>query len=444
MAASTKSQSRGANDQNSQQKQKHKNLTDRLVFYPSSNNIADYNSSMNLNYMGYTKDGPEPQQTLQARQQSYVRQASPGEHRKQQQQLQQLQHLQQKQQQLQQQQQQQMHGEHMHQEDVGDVRNFMRSSSVPARTVYCPEYGESLNGNNRYISNQSGYVSISSQQIQHNVVPYPSGQPSGIDKKDPVIAGNHKYLNKFSQWIPDNLKLKRISKRYRSHSLPAVADSDDDSIMQQLPKGKGTTVISQDKRLYGKPQKDANSKSTIFTSPIKSGRSFLQRKSHSLTTPLTREEKSSSKKKKRSITSTMTNLMQKANVYRRHSFSHSTLTNECSELDDARQISRHQMQFSGGQSSKFLITKPPNQTYSQSDPESVYSDFFSDNEDKSASVMGDRFIDKDLCNVANIFATMDQSVVQQRLDSRESDQGTENFIWIRLGKWRENVEENSC
>lgn len=428
LAASVKSQNRTTDDESSQQKQKHKNLTDRLVFYPSSNNMADYNSSMNLNYMGYTKDGPEPQQPQpQSRQQYYVRQASPGEHRKQQQQQQQ-QH-QETQQQQQQQQMHPQHDEHMRQEDIGDVRAYMRSSSVPARTVYYPEYGEMSEGSNRYIANQQGYVSISSQPM-YGKMSYQNDQHSVNDKKDAAMTGNHKYLNKFSQWIPDNLKLKRISKRYRSHSLPAVADTDDDSLMQLPQAGKGMPKFHQDKQHYsgvGKSQKDPNTKS-MFTSPIKSGRSFLQRKSLSLSTPLARDENNSSKKKKRSITSTMTNLMQKAKVYRRHSFSHSSLSNEYSKLEDSRQMSYNQSEGAGaaGTSSKFLISKPPSQSYSQSDPESVYSDFLSDNEEKSASDTGDRFAGSDLLNAANMFATMDESAAHQRTERKEPDQGIFN------------------
>lgn len=426
LATSAKSQSR--DDEAAQQKQKHKNLTDRLVFYPSSNNIADYNSSMNLNYMGYGKDGPEAQQPQQSRQQYYVRQASPIEHRKHQQQ---------------QQQQQQQHGDHRA-DDMGDVRTYMRSSSVPSRSMYYAEYGASMEpaeAGNRYISNQSGYVSISSQPMQHYVqVPFPS-QQQAADKKDGAsmagMSGNHKYLNKISQWMPD-LKLKKMSKRYRSHSLPAVADSDDDTMLQQPPRGtKGMQAFQQDKRSYGKPQKDPNSKSTMFTSPIKSGRSFLQRKSLSLSTPLARDESNSSKKKKRSIASTMSNIMQKAKVYRRHSFTQ--LTNEYSGNEGGPvQMRQPAMQaaMQGGQSassssSKFMITKQPPQSYSQSDPESVYSDFFSDNEDRSASDTGDRFADKDISNVVNLFATMDQSAVHQRHDTnaKESDQGNKIKIF---------------
>lgn len=304
--------------------------------------------------------------------------------------------------------------------------------------MYYAEYEASMDPSdvtNRYISNQSGYVSISSQHYAK--VPYPGQQQPG-DKKDAAIAGNHKYLNKFSQWIPD-LKLKKMSKRYRSHSLPAVADSDDDTMLQQPPRGtKGMQAFQQDKRAYGKSQKDSNAKSTMFTSPIKSGRSFLQRKSLSLSTPLARDESNSSKKKKRSIASTMSNIMQKAKVYRRHSFSQ--LTNEFSGKEGIpRQMGYQPMQGSSGQpssssSSKFMISKPTSQSYSQSDPESVYSDFFSDNEDRSASDTADRFADKDLSNVVNLFATMDQSAVHQRIDmsAKETDQG---MILTRVKYW---------
>lgn len=400
------------------------------MFYPSSNNITDYNSSMNLNYMGYGgRDGPESHQPGQTRQQYYVRQASPSK------------------QQHQQQQQQQSHQQYdqMRHEDGGDVgRTYMRSSSAPSRPMYYNEYGEPCEPPNRYISNQSGYVSISSQPAQHYVeMPYPSGQAHQAhhDKRDADLAGNHKYLNKFSQWLPDQLKLKRISKRYRSHSLPAVADSDDDLMLQQQQqlqhqqlhatpsKSSGKAMSSayhQDKKQFGK-----STAKSMFTSPIKSGRSFLQRKSLSLSTPLARDDSTNSKKKKRSIASTMSNIMQKAKVYRRHSFSHSTLTNEYSSKATDPTAFRPQMgqQPMQGPSSKFMITKPAAQSYSQSDPESVYSDFFSDNEDRSASDTGDRLNDKDLSNVVNLFATMEQSSAYQRQEQqqtqpKESEQGT--------------------
>lgn len=124
--------------------------------------------------------------------------------------------------------------------------------------------------------------------------------------------------------------------------------------------------------------------------------------------------------------------MQKAKVYRRHSFSHSTLTNEYSSKGgDPTAFRQQQMgqQPMQGPSSKFMITKPAAQSYSQSDPESVYSDFFSDNEDRSASDTGDRLNDKDLSNVANLFATMEQSSAYQRQEQqqtqrKESEQGT--------------------
>lgn len=433
LAASTKSQ--GRDEDNTQHKQKHKNLTDRLVFYPSSNNITDYNSSMNLNYMGYGgRDGPEPHQSGQSRQQYYVRQASPS-----------------KQQQHHQQQQQQY--DQMRNEDGGDVgRTYMRSSSAPSRPIYYNEYGEPCEPPNRYISNQSGYVSISSQPGQHFVdMPYPSGQAHAAhhDKRDADLAGNHKYLNKFSQWLPDQLKLKRMSKRYRSHSLPAVADSDDDLMLQQQQQhqqlhatsskgsGKGMpTAYHQDKRQFGK-----SAAKSMFTSPIKSGKSFLQRKSLSLSTPLARDDSTNSKKKKRSIASTMSNIMQKAKVYRRHSFSHSTLSNEYGAKggpDPTAYRSQMGQQSMQGPSSKFMITKPAAQSYSQSDPESVHSDFFSDNEDRSASDFndtGDRLNDKDLSNVAKLFATMEQSSAYQRQEQhqaqpKDSEQGTTKWPWL--------------
>lgn len=399
LAASAKSQCRESTDEeSSQQKQKHKNLTDRLVFYPSSNNIADYNSSMNLDYMGYNnKDMFEKNRSPDHRNKAHAEQQYPGE-------------------------------------SSHDPKAYMRSTSVPNRSVYYAEYGSStIDGsdeqNNRFMQSQSGYASMESQQIamkQASQRQMAYQQPHTIqDRKESTSMGNHKYLNKFSQWLPD-LKLKKtLSKRYRSHSLPAVGDSDDDSVIQQPSHAKILPSFLQDKRFYGK-LKDASTSDAANSraQTTKGDRSFLQRKSFSLSTSHTTD--ANGKKKKRTIASTMSNIMQKAKVYRRHSFSHSSLANEYQSKSPDNQRYYHQSSLRGVPStSRFVVPKQSHQ--SQSDPESVYSDFLSDTDDKITSDAGDRSAEQDSFIAENLFPTMEQTMKYEKSPKVEqTDQGIQN------------------
>lgn len=389
-------QNRANESLHSMQKQTHKHLTDRLVFYPSSNNISDYNSSMNLDYMGYNQDA------LMPRQQYYMRQSSPNSRHK-------IQHG------------NMPKGYIPSMDEARTSRESLANPTMQSQKIYYAE-GPSEKSD-RYTTNQSGLATVSDnfqnqQQIrsaqrlmqhqqhqQHHVpITYCLDQQHGkSEKKDSSSMTNHKYLNKFSQWLPE-LKLKKMSKRYRSHSLPAVGDSDDDSLQQS------NAILSypHDKRIQDdRPQQGSSSgKSKIFsTASFRSGQSFLQRKS--LSTTVSPPNENGSKKKKRTIASTMSNIMQKAKVYRRHSFTHSSLNNN-SQSDRPDGPQNHQkLQIDMPSTSRFIISKSSHQSQIHSDPELIYSDFLSDSEDKSE--IFERYPDRDTSNAESLFPTMNQS-----------------------------------
>lgn len=180
------------------------------------------------------------------------------------------------------------------------------------------------------------------------------------------FGGSNKYLNKFSQWLPD---MKKMSKRHRSHSLPAGVENDDD-----LQSGN----IDSPYELRSPP--------VVNAEPV-------QKPQHSTT---------GSKKKKRNIVSTMSNIMQKAKIYRRHSFSHSNLTNSYQQssssptatpvkmVDNGRKV--HHQSLRGTSSSRY-VARPmaAHSSHSTSDPENdLYGGFFSDNDERSGSEIYDK------------------------------------------------------
>lgn len=230
----------------------HRKLTDRLVFYPSSNNITDYNSSMNLNYMGYNshphivmdKNGqivhrPQPTMPDYGAQMaehgsafadtSTDNDAASKQH--------QSPHHQ--------------HSYYVRQSSATNVRElsqmatngrtYNRSTSVPVRQSFYIQDGVAIDpaqmqaaaagDHNLYIVNQSGYVTIANERMQQSTAAT-HHQMKGTQQMS--HSQNHKYLNKFSQWLPD-LKLKKITKRYRSYSLPAGIESDEELMMMTPP-----------------------------------------------------------------------------------------------------------------------------------------------------------------------------------------------------------------
>ncbi|XP_037925894.1 uncharacterized protein LOC119660950 isoform X4 [Hermetia illucens] len=284
--------------------QKHRNLTDRLVYYPSSNSLTDYNSSRNLDYIGFARPVHE--------QQSY--QPSSGGYK-------------------------------------------------PGRP-FDPHQQQS------YLLNQSGYVTISNDLSQAEKLYHSSGllaiaaggerhhlgetpqsqyqqQPQQqqhfqVQQSVPPMLQHqhqqHKYLGKFSNWLPD-LKLKRMTKRHRSQSLPVGVEIDETEkhYSQMLQKQQQQQKAPQTHQLHHPPH--------YFQQRLAKIPMIRRRATHSGTGHApgsadisTAQQKSATgngsiKKKKRTLSATMSNIMQKAKLYRRHSFTHRSSIHSAKGVD---------------------------------------------------------------------------------------------------------------
>ncbi|XP_037051136.1 uncharacterized protein LOC119085040 isoform X3 [Bradysia coprophila] len=311
--------------------QKHKQLTDRLVFYPSSSKITDYNSSMNLDYTGRIDDirrHQQQQQQQQHQQQYNLSQAmsqDPKNFTNLDRHQQNIKHYMQTLQTI--------------QGRSQDSRSYPRNGATNMRygsldSQQAPALPAHQNQQHSYILNQSGYVTISSD-LKEKMQP----QQSNHHQQSASLTSTHnnsKLVNKFSHWLPD-LKLKKLSKKHRSHSLPAGVEIDDDLPQPNATRHQSATSAQQ------KLRKDSSSSSGVSTN-------------------------ASTKKKKRSLVSTMSNIMQKAkSINRRHSFTHHSFTNPFSHHKHVGAYSKH-----------------PHST-SLSDPEGDVHGFFSDNDDTTST-----------------------------------------------------------
>lgn len=339
----------------------HHRLTDRLAFYPSSSNITDYNSSMNLDY---TEDGRRLQQMYAMKAAQSAAAQSQQIYHQSQHQYQQPQH----------QSQQQQHQDprnftHLdrHQQNIKQYMTTGVAAAAASRGAGATSYRRQVSQpqpQQSYILNQAGYVTIAcdlkgrgEQQQAINTYQQQSDTTAST-------TNNGKYMNKLSQWFPD-LKLKKISKRHRSHSLPIGAENDDDLVAvavqpQQPPIANGGSTSQP-------PAKPAAAQHPKVT-----------RKDSSSSWGMT-SGSTASKKKKRSLVSTMSNIMQKAKIYRRHSFTHHSLTNP---------FSGHQhLQHAGSVGAATGAKKYGSRAApaSLSDPEGDIHGFYSDNDDTTST-----------------------------------------------------------
>lgn len=332
--ADESSNATGHSNHRSHVQQKHKNLTDRLVYYPSSNTITDYISSMNLDYVG------ENQPHQAAHQQSNVvtyQQQHPVPH-------------------AHQQQQQMSYNNHgaMYQESSGD------GYEKDART----SYGRAGHSRNMYHSQDSGHEVEHHPHSQYYGRKY-SEDIAGADRGASAVPSHHansanKYLNKFSNWLPE-LKLKKMSKRHRSHSLPMGIENDDDLQFANDPNNVHSAQPSTSSSSW-------HSQSLNYNKPSSS-------------------RGNSKKKKKNIVTNTMSNIMQKAKMYRRHSFTHSS-----SPPIKLQQPGSNSSTVSNTPiKSSWQMRKRSELSSSASEAENdPHSGFFSDNDDTSASEAYDR------------------------------------------------------
>jgi hypothetical protein len=167
----------------------------------------------------------------------------------------------------------------------------------------------------------------------------------------------HQYLNKVQGWLPD-IKLKKMSKRHRSHSLPGQVDN------EEYYQNQEYKMNIQQKPHKHTPQQHG-----------KKGDIYVM--------------KSYMKGKKKDLVRTMSSIMHKAQkTYRRHSISHHHLSDE--------------------DGTKSMPTSAPHSSSkrSYSDTETDISSMFSDNDDSEMH--------------GPLFATMGDSVTKHS-DAGDSD-----------------------
>nr|XP_016994858.2 uncharacterized protein LOC108055831 isoform X2 [Drosophila takahashii] len=254
-------------------------LTDRLVFYPSSNSITDYNSSNNLDYLGHQNQ----------------------------------------------------------------IRFLKESGPIPVPSPqvhleYNANYSEAqvpmlVSKNN---SNQS-------QLNFESVTRVNSADPSTHVKIHQQFASRHspakppKVWYKLNTLLTDNLKLKRISKFNRSQSLPGDVQSQGN---QRQPRGQaGSCPLISHKRPNVSGSQVQLSK-RLQKLPMRlirraTGAPFVRRLSQpdcAVSSDSAADEPSSSYTgvQKKSLSSKMNSLMQKAKSYKRHS---SVLRRGCNMSD---------------------------------------------------------------------------------------------------------------
>lgn len=402
---------------------KHKHLTDRLVFYPSSNNLTDYNSSMNLDFMGCFKEHERAagkDQNVQqhhAHQQSYphphpqsyyVRQASSNGDIQYHSGSTGSQHS----------------GQSRAKPPAGEQIQYNRSASVPSRNPYYTQEG----GDREILHQQQqpGFHSAAAGDKSHSVASkqrmqqQQQQQTKSAGGQGQPAQQNNKYLNKFSQWLPD-IKLKKISKRYRSQSLPAGAESDEE---MTPPPQSAPSLGSSGKSMFSHPQPQQPQH------PLQQRKTLSMSLSSSTGSP---PASANSKKKKRTLVNTMSNIMQKAKIYRRHSFTHSSLSSQYQQKgQDAgapivgqrggRQA-HHQSLRGVPSTSRFVIMKGRAPIHSMSDPETdPYSTFMSDTDEKSAAsdAAADKYGDEEYLSPQSLFPTIDpKTLSDERRRSKE-------------------------
>nr|XP_036670632.1 uncharacterized protein LOC108020331 isoform X3 [Drosophila suzukii] len=260
-------------------------LTDRLVFYPSSNSITDYNSSNNLDYLG------QQNQVRFIKESGYIPIVSPPP----------------------------IHLEY-------NAKNYSEAH-VPILF--------SLTNSSQ---SQHGFESASSVN---------SADPSIHAKKHEQFVSRHssakppKVWNKLNTLLTDNLKLKRISKFNRSQSLPGDVQSQGNQRQHRGQAGSCPLISHKRSNVSGSQVQLSKRLQKLPMRLIRraTGAPFVRRLSHpdspvSLDSAADEPTPSDTGVHKKSLSSKMNNLMQKAKTYKRHS---SLLRRGCnmsdSELD---------------------------------------------------------------------------------------------------------------
>ncbi|XP_055922172.1 uncharacterized protein LOC129953241 isoform X1 [Eupeodes corollae] len=282
--------------------QKHRNLTDRLVYYPSSNSLTDYNSSNNLDYIGGQGDygnGARPRYRCFSSQPSS---SQLSRH------LEQLELLHQ-------QQQQKKHLNDLHQQQQPQQRSASQQSYLLNRpSAYL---SISTNVGEDFQQQPSSFYSYHHPQHINRLNHHQQQQQHIGKQKQKSTMQREKHIGKFQMWgkishlFPD-LRLKRMGKHNRSQSLDM--DVEHDVGYCPIPMSGYQQPNFPDKHTQ-------NVQGLNLMKRFSKAHPMTRRATHTgAQKPSSTNMTSSSRKKKRSLSSTVSNLMQKAKTYRRYSF----------------------------------------------------------------------------------------------------------------------------
>lgn len=309
---------------------RNRNLTDRLVFYPSSNSLADYNSSNNLDYLGQNAlDGSLNNGRAMGYTRGYYATGLAAA--------------------------QSAAVAASNQQPTG----FWRTTAAATTNQRHVEQLQMLHQQQRQ---QKFVIELEHKQTHlagyaaANMAHQLSERPENVQVL-PVAAEKHqpKMWNKLTHFIPDNLKLKRSSRyQQRSQSLPSADDVDEDSDgtdMHLRSQAGSYPLVTQQQQLQQQRQKQqqqhqqrqaarhhhSNSgggggslRGFDFSKRLnKLPMQLVRRATYTGGAPpppangsggLAAAAGGSKSKKKRTLSATMNNFMQKAKSYRRHSF----------------------------------------------------------------------------------------------------------------------------
>lgn len=229
------------------------------------------------------------------------------------------------------------------------------------------------------------------QMQQHHP---PQHDPNGSKK----AGGSDKasYLNKVHAWLPE-IKLKKISKRHRSQSLPGEVEDDDYYKSQGYKMNLKKHSIDENKS-----QSQGAKKKEMYVM------------------------KSYMKGKKKQLAHTMSNIMNKAKVYRRHSFSHHTSDDD---ENQSQQSSTHQR--AARSASSVAHSKR-----SCSDTETDVSSMFSDGDENE---MYD--LEQNQQEPLPLFATMGETLPKPT-DTGDSDKNSDRPVSDSSNSSRKRLQES--
>lgn len=236
------------------------------------------------------------------------------------------------------------------------------------------------------------------QQKQQQLLLQQQHDPNGSKK----AGGSEKasYLNKVHAWLPD-IKLKKISKRHRSQSLPGEVEDEEHYANQSYKMNlKKSSLDEQSSHSRGGKKKD------IYVM------------------------KSYMKGKKKQLVHTMSSIMNKAKVYRRHSFSH--------HMSDDEENQSHQSPSHHRATRSASSAAPSKRSYS--DTETDISSMFSDGDEcDTANDMSEA--ERNQQEPLAMFATMADSLPKHS-DTGDSDKNSDRPVSDSSSSSRKKLKEN--